>query len=102
VSEALKAIPEDAIVAHPRRGELFVLVDHKKVTIHPDTLDLLKTRGELAAPFRYYHVTHIMGYDAEYTHQILAAAPWLKEIKISEATLPEVTPLVQYILHIVR
>ncbi len=101
-SQALKAIPADAIVAHPRRGELFSLVDHKKVTIHPDTLDLLRKQGEMAAPFRYYHVTHIMGYDAGYTHQILAAAPWLKEIKIPEVALPEVTPLVQYILHTVR
>ena len=101
-SEALRVIPEDAVVAHPRRRDLFSLVDHKKVTIHPDTLDLLRKRGEVAAPFRYYHVTHIIGYDAERTKQILGAAPWLKQIAIPEAALPEVTPLMQYILHTVR
>lgn len=102
-AEALKKIPVDAVVANPRRRELFFFSSQTPVTIHSPTVDFLAERGKLAEPFRYYKATYIMGYSDEQTALIQKAVPGIKVVEIPKVKPPNtVTPLVHYLLHVIR
>lgn len=102
-TEALDAVPADAVVAHPRRSELFSLSDRTPVTLHPDTLDYLAEEGRAKEPLEYYGVTHAIGYDAEQAAIIKQADPRIQILEIPEHSPGvTVTPLMQYLLHQIR
>lgn len=100
--EALANVPKDAVIAHPRKYHLFTFSDRTNVNINKGTVDWLSEEGRLAAPFRHYGVTHIIGYDEERTRKILAVVPRVKVIPLAKAKGVAVTPFMQYLLHIVR
>lgn len=99
--EALAHLPKNAVVAHPRKYHLFAFSDRTHVNINRGTVDWLSEEGRLAAPFRHYGVTHIIGYDEEQMRKILAAVPWVKIVPLMERGVP-LTPLTKYLLHAVR
>ncbi|MFA7681910.1 MAG: glycosyltransferase family 39 protein [Candidatus Peribacteraceae bacterium] len=102
-AEALQSVPGDAIVANPRRSELFFFSPHTSVNIHAPTIDFLAERGELAKPFIFYGVTHILGYNQEQTRQIIQAVPEIKVVSLpAEPPAISVTPFIRYLLHLVR
>ncbi|OGJ56892.1 hypothetical protein A3H90_03365 [Candidatus Peribacteria bacterium RIFCSPLOWO2_02_FULL_55_36] len=99
--EVLAHLPKGAVVAHPRKHHLFTFSDCTHVSINRGTVDWLSEEGRLAAPFRHYGVTHIIGYDEEQTRKILAAVPRVKILPLVERGVP-LTPLTKYLLHVVR
>lgn len=101
-AEALATIPKDAVVAHPRKHHLFTFSDRTNVNINGGTVDWLSEEGRLVAPFQYYGVTHVIGYDEEQTKKILAVVPRVKVIPLAKGKGVAVTPFMQYLLHIVR
>jgi hypothetical protein len=102
-TESLNALPEDAVVAHFDKGPLFYFSDRKHVRIHIDTIDYLIEQGELGDPFIHYGVTHILGYDADRTAQILKTVPDIKILTVpEEGEGVAVTPVIRYLLHLIR
>ncbi len=102
VGEELTSIPADAVIGHPRRREYFFFARQRIATIHPITVDFLAARGKLAEPFKEYGVTHILGYDEAQTRLITKAVPSIKVIPLPQPAAIHTTPLVQYLLHLVR
>lgn len=102
-TEALKAAPSNAVVAHPRRGELFFFSPQTPVTLHPNTIDWLAETGRLREPFARYGVTAIMGYSPEQTKKILAAVPGLQIIPLPDKPpAVELSTLTRYLLNLTR
>lgn len=102
-ADALAKIPPDAVVADSRKDYLFAFSDRKHVTLHPETLDLLASRGKLRDPFLSYHVTHIIGYAPEETALILKEVPSIQAVTFDAGKTPvPLTPLIKYLLNLVR
>jgi hypothetical protein len=103
-ARTLDALPRSAVVAHPRGDALFFFSNRADVTVAPETLDLLVSEHKnIRDPFRYYKVTHILGYDAGTTKNILAADPSIKAIALPEPEAPvPLTPLIRYLLNLVH
>jgi hypothetical protein len=102
LKEGLSIIPKESVVAHPRKEHLFYYSDRNHVSIHPDTIDILKEKGRVRDPFDYYGITHIFGYDEDYTNIITSADPSLQIVSPPEAVPVSVTPVTKYILHLIR
>ena len=100
-TEVLKSVPDDAVIAHPRKLEYFFFSPQTPVTIHNPTIEFLSERGELSAPFKHYGVTHIMGYSDEETAKIRRHA-FVQNIALPEFGGVEATPLVKMLLHVIR
>ncbi len=102
-AQALEEIPETAVVANPRRSELFSLSDRTPVTLHPDTIDMLQSQGRVGEALKYYGVTHIIGYDDAHMKIIKRVDPRIQIVTIPDSAYKvTVTPLMQYILHQIR
>lgn len=102
-AEALAAIPSGAIVAHPRGDELFYFSDRSHVVIATQTVEYLAEHGRLREPFVYHNVTHILGYDAETAALITRAVPGIRVVAPAAVKMPvTVTPLIRYLLHLIR
>ncbi len=102
-AQALEEIPETAVVANPRRSELFSLSDRMPVTLHPDTIDMLQSQGRVGEALKYYGVTHIIGYDDAHAKIIKRVDPRIEIVTIPDSAFKvTVTPLMQYILHQIR
>lgn len=100
--EVLAALPEDAIIAHPRKEYLFFYSNRHKVSINPDTIAYLKDTGRVGDPFEYYGVTHIFGYSEEDTDRITRAYPSVTVVPLPEPAPVPVTPVTRYVLHLIR
>ncbi|MBU0766641.1 hypothetical protein KKF55_02570 [Patescibacteria group bacterium] len=102
-TEALKKIPDDAVVANPGRNYLFFLSPQTRVSVHPISIQFLSERGKLHEPFEYFRVTHIIGFTKEQEVLIKKVAPNVEVVPMPEDLPgPPLTPLVRYILHLVR
>lgn len=102
-AEVINILPADAVIAHPRKDPLFFFTDRTGVSIHPETIDFLDEQGELREPFVHYGVTHIIGYDKEYSERIIKELPNIQVLQLSET--PGKIPLnafMKYLLHLVR
>ncbi len=100
-TEVLKSVPDDAVIAHPRKLEYFFFSPQTPVTIHNPTIEFLSERGELNAPFEHYGITHIMGYSEEETAKIRKQV-YVQNIEVPESKGVEATPLVRMLLHVIR
>lgn len=100
-TESLKALPEDAVIAAPRRHDLLTLSDKKYVSVHEKTIDFLEKRGKLAEPFALYGVTNIIGYSPEDVTRIKKAVPSISVIELNEKQ-PELSTLTRYLLNMIR
>ena len=102
-ADALRALPEHAVVAHPKRSDLFTLVDRDRVSIHPDTIDYLSQSGQISEPFHHYNVDYIIGYSEVHTRKIVGAVPGIKVVPLPDiVSVPSSSPFVRYLLHIIR
>lgn len=101
-TEALERIDEDAVVASPRRHDLFTLSERKDVSIHPKTIEFLSERGKLAEPFATLGITHIIGYTREEERSIVRAAPSVHAIALPEDATPPISTLTRYLLYMLR
>lgn len=100
---ALQEIPANAVVANPRKADLFYFSDRKNVVLHYPTIDYLAEQGRLKEPFEYYGVTHILGYDDEHAALITKTLPDIKAVDITEhpVSVP-LTPFIRFLLHLIR
>jgi len=102
-AEVINPVSADAVIAHPRQDPLFFFTNHTGVSIHPDTIDFLTERGALREPFEHYGVTHIIGYDKEYSERITKELPNIQVLQLPGA--PPKVPVnafMKYLLHLVR
>jgi hypothetical protein len=100
---ALRSVPSDAVVAHPRKQDLLYSSPQTPVSLHPDTIDYLEETGRLRDPFSHYGIRYIIGYDEERTRMIQAAVPGIMVVSLPESP-PGValTPLTRYLLNLTR
>lgn len=100
---ALLSVPDDAVVASPRRSDLFFLSPQRNVSIHPTTIDFLSQRGKLMEPFKYYGVTHIIGYADKEERAIKRIAPGVDIIELAPVPVESsLTPFIRYLLQTFR
>ena len=102
-TEELKKIPDDSVIAGPRRDDLLRLSDKKYVSVHSKTIEFLLKRGKLAEPFKLHNVTHIIGYSKEEEQLIRNVMPRIEVIEFLDgATKPEISAFIRYLLHTIR
>ena len=103
VSAVLRDLPEDVFIVHPRRNDLFHMVHRPNRTLNTPSIDFLEEHGLLIEPFERYGVTHILGYDPEYIARLQQVAPRVHVLEIPE-DVPNISysPLIRYLLHLVR
>jgi 4-amino-4-deoxy-L-arabinose transferase-like glycosyltransferase len=102
-SAVVNALPEDAIVAYPRRPDLLFFAERSSVVLHEETIDRLSMIGKLQEPFDHYGVTHIIGYSDEQTRKILDASPRIESVHYEVESMPiQLTPFLKYLLHVIR
>ena len=100
-TEALKSVPNNAVIAHPRKLEYFFFSPQTPVTIHNPTIEFLAERGELSAPFKAHGITHIIGYSAEEVAKIRREV-FVQNIPLPEPKGVEASPLIKMLLHVIR
>ncbi len=102
-TEALSKIPSDAVVAGPRRDDLFIFSPQHYVSVHPVTIDFLSKRGKLAEPFDLNGIEYIIGYTEEQVAAIKKVKPNIKVINLGDVpTVPPLNAFVRYLLNTVR
>ena len=100
-TQALKSVPDDAVIAHPRKLEYFFFSPQTPVTIHNPTIEFLSKRGELSAPFKDHGITHIIGYSAEEVAKIKRQV-FVQNVPLPEPKGVEASPLIRMLLHVIR
>lgn len=102
VATALQALPENAVIARPWNDHLMVFSERESIALQNRTIDILREKQRLAEPFLYYGITHIIGYDAERTAEILEASPSVQAVYIPPASPIVLTPFKRYLLNLIR
>jgi len=99
----LSELPENVLIAHPRRHNFFYFVERPRLELHSPSIEFLSQRGELVKPFQHYKITHIFGYSDEQTALIKDAVPNIQVLDLPEGGINRTySPFVKYILHLIR
>ncbi len=102
-AEQLKKFPEDSRVAYPIAYRNYLaLSDVQGLYFHEDTVARLVENRKLREAFNHYGITHVIGYPKESIDGIKRLMPGIKVVEPVEGGGVEVTPVVRYLLHLVR
>lgn len=101
-TNVLDALPESAVVAHPRKHDAFFFSSTNNISIHSPTLAFLAARNRLHEPFIHYGVTHLYGYTNEEVDLIHSALPALVVVEPGEPQGITITPRLKFLLHLIR
>ena len=99
----LNALPENSVTAFPIEFQTyFALSNAKRIYFHEQTVKHLLDEGKLKVAFENYGVTHAIGYSDELLSGIKKAMPDITIIEPVSAGGVKVTPVVRYLLHLIR
>ena len=102
-AEQLNALPEDSVVAFPiAYRDYFYFWEGEKIYFHLETVDRIIESGKLKEAFDHYGVTHVVGYPKETNVQIRRRLPRVVVLEPVKSKGVEVSPVIRYLLHLVR
>ncbi|MBI3336772.1 hypothetical protein HYZ98_04390 [Candidatus Peregrinibacteria bacterium] len=103
VAGVIKELPEESLIAVPTNYKNVAGMTGRDMTIfREETIERLLSNGKLSDAFHHYGVTHVLRYPEELTRQILRADPSVSSLEIPPGKKPEVTPVMNYLLHLFR
>ncbi len=107
-AEALRALPENVIVATPlgpsNLTQVALLSGTSVVLFSGETVRRLLEQGTLSDVFKQYEVTHVFGYPDALAESMRRAMPSLRIITdpLIGPQSPAVTPALRWLLHFIR
>lgn len=103
VAEALKVLPEGSRIVVPTNYKSVPAMSGRDMMIFREaTIERLLANGKLREAFDHYGVTHVLRYPDALMRRIVKADPSTQLLEVAEGKGPSVTPMMKYLLHLVR